>query len=296
MKKLRLSVLSARNGSTTAVVASGSSIMSDSWICWNPRMDEPSNISPSVNAASSKEPAGTLKCCITPGRSQKRTSTNSTRSSRMKRSTSSGLLNIHPPRLRPAAAPQRPPDRRSPRLPRHVSTVSLPLLSRRRWPAVTGPRAGARRLVWRSVANRWTGSWLGGARAAGIDLGYPGERLGLPASGRGSVAGFGRRLAAYAVDSVLSNFVALAVFGQRSAWGVFIVFAVEVFVLTALGGASAGMRITRLRIVRLDGNPPRWIAAAARTALLLLLVPALIWDRDRRGLHDRAAGTVVVRV
>ncbi|HLZ37902.1 MAG TPA: RDD family protein [Mycobacteriales bacterium] len=146
------------------------------------------------------------------------------------------------------------------------------------------------------MASRWTGSWLGGPRAARIDLGYPGERLGLPASGRGSVAGFGRRLAAYAVDSVLSNLVALAVFGQRTAWGIFVVFAVEVFVLTALGGATAGMQATRLRIARLDGRPPGWIAAAVRTVLLLLLVPALIWDRDRRGLHDRAAGTVVVRV
>ena len=27
--------------------------MSDSWICWNPRIDEPSNISPSVNTLSS---------------------------------------------------------------------------------------------------------------------------------------------------------------------------------------------------------------------------------------------------
>jgi uncharacterized RDD family membrane protein YckC len=28
--------------------------------------------------------------------------------------------------------------------------------------------------------------------------------------------------------------------------------------------------------------------------LLLLFIPALIWDRDGRGLHDRAAGTVVL--
>jgi len=31
-----------------------------------------------------------------------------------------------------------------------------------------------------------------------------------------------------------------------------------------------------------------------RTVLLAALVPAVVWDRDRRGLHDRAAGTVVV--
>ena len=36
------------------------------------------------------------------------------------------------------------------------------------------------------------------------------------------------------------------------------------------------------------------IRAVLRTALLLLLIPALIWDRDGRGLHDRAAGTAVV--
>jgi hypothetical protein len=32
-----------------------------------------------------------------------------------------------------------------------------------------------------------------------------------------------------------------------------------------------------------------------RTVLLLLLVPAAVWDRDTRGLHDKAAGTVEVR-
>jgi hypothetical protein len=30
--------------------------------------------------------------------------------------------------------------------------------------------------------------------------------------------------------------------------------------------------------------------------LLLLLIPALIWDRDGRGLHDKAADSVVVNV
>lgn len=32
------------------------------------------------------------------------------------------------------------------------------------------------------------------------------------------------------------------------------------------------------------------------TLLLCLAVPALIWDRDQRGMHDRAANTVVVRM
>ena len=62
----------------TAVVGSGSSSMSDSWISWNPRIEEPSNIRPSVKTLSPKFSAGTVKCCIVPGRSQNLTSTNCT--------------------------------------------------------------------------------------------------------------------------------------------------------------------------------------------------------------------------
>ena len=34
--------------------------------------------------------------------------------------------------------------------------------------------------------------------------------------------------------------------------------------------------------------------AAVRTVLICLAVPPLIWDRDGRGLHDRAVVTAVV--
>ncbi|MGX1157392.1 hypothetical protein RKD39_004970 [Streptomyces albogriseolus] len=33
-----------------------------------------------------------------------------------------------------------------------------------------------------------------------------------------------------------------------------------------------------------------------RSVLLCLAIPALVWDRDGRGLHDRLARTVEVRV
>ena len=68
--------------------------MSDSWIAWKPRIEEPSNIWPSVKNVASTDSAGTLKCCITPGRSQNRTSTNLTPSSLMNAMTSSAELNI----------------------------------------------------------------------------------------------------------------------------------------------------------------------------------------------------------
>jgi len=52
--------------------------MSDSWIAWNPRIDDPSNVSPSSNTWGPNDDTGTVKCCIVPGTSQNRTSTNST--------------------------------------------------------------------------------------------------------------------------------------------------------------------------------------------------------------------------
>ncbi|GAA3066594.1 hypothetical protein GCM10020000_58480 [Streptomyces olivoverticillatus] len=33
-----------------------------------------------------------------------------------------------------------------------------------------------------------------------------------------------------------------------------------------------------------------------RSVLLLLVVPAVVWDRDTRGLHDRLSRAVQVRI
>ena len=46
---------------------------------------------------------------------------------------------------------------------------------------------------------------------------------------------------------------------------------------------------------RVDDRVPGLLRAAVRTGLLLLVVPAVVQDGDGRSLHDRAAGTVIVR-
>ena len=51
------------HGSTNAVVGSGISSMSLSWICWKPRMLEPSKPMPSMNMSSSSSLTGIEKCC-----------------------------------------------------------------------------------------------------------------------------------------------------------------------------------------------------------------------------------------
>jgi uncharacterized RDD family membrane protein YckC len=108
------------------------------------------------------------------------------------------------------------------------------------------------------------------------------------------VAGFGARIVAYLVDSLACAVIAYGLFRDQ-AWTLAI-FAGEVLLLTGVAGGSAGQIVRGLRVVRLDGQPLGLPRAALRTLLLCLLVPALIWDRDGRGLHDKAVGSVVVTV
>ncbi|WP_083986405.1 RDD family protein [Frankia sp. EI5c] len=131
----------------------------------------------------------------------------------------------------------------------------------------------------------------------------PGARLGLPVDGPGSVVGFGPRIIAFIVDGVLANLLVglLYVVGVSAAadirgLAVFGAFLLEEFVLISVAGQTIGMRLAGIRVIRArDGERQGWVWILARTLLLALLVPAFIWDRDLRGTHDRAAGTVVVR-
>ncbi len=63
-----------------------------------------------------------------------------------------------------------------------------------------------------------------------------------------------------------------------------------------LAGRTLGMNLFGIRVVRVD-RPTRVtvLDALVRTILLGLLVPAVIWDKDGRGLHDRLTRTAVVQ-
>src|SRR5256714_10138983 len=92
-----------RKGSITAVLGSGIRSMSDSWISWKPRIDDPSKPYPSSNASSESSWAGTEKCCMRPGKSQKRKSMTSIPWSRTNPRTSLGVRcsTLKPPSQRP---------------------------------------------------------------------------------------------------------------------------------------------------------------------------------------------------
>ncbi len=150
---------------------------------------------------------------------------------------------------------------------------------------------------------RLLGTWLSGPQSAFPPRptdDYPGKRLGLPAQGSGSLAPVGRRLGAYLIDAFGASLIAALfvrdAYAAGRGWLTLGIFAAAYVVLLTAGGQTAGMRLLGLRVVPLGGARPfpDLLRSALRTLLLCLLVPALLTDRDGRGLHDRAAGTAVV--
>ncbi|HEV7647730.1 MAG TPA: RDD family protein [Actinophytocola sp.] len=153
--------------------------------------------------------------------------------------------------------------------------------------------------------SRWTGSWLSGPGAAATPQDWPGERLGLPRSGPGSIASRGARLGALLVDLVIAALVTSLfvrvdvanpdVMRTFNYWSLLVWFLITVGAVSFFG-FTAGMAALGIRVARLDGatmvGPLRTIP---RTALTAILIPAVVWDADTRGMHDKAVGTVVVR-
>lgn len=142
----------------------------------------------------------------------------------------------------------------------------------------------------------------------------------------GERAGFWARLAAYVIDGIIvattcyalyfvPGFLYFAAIGQLgSNEPAPLAMAVVIFALCVIAGVgypvcfwrwrgqTPGKMALGIRVVRSDGSPPGWGAALLRflgyvlawvTAdLLFLWIPV---DRQGRGIHDRIAGTYVVK-
>jgi uncharacterized RDD family membrane protein YckC len=154
------------------------------------------------------------------------------------------------------------------------------------------------------------GSWLSGSDPSGESGAneYPGQRLGLPPSGPGSIAGFGRRIAALLIDW----FIAYGLVGLVVALGL---MSQDYFLYSPLGSTSIAVVWVVLGIVsvRLFGFTPGQLALGVRVAsidnrlhvglgratvrgiLVFFVIPALFTDGDLRGYQDRFTGTAVVK-
>lgn len=155
------------------------------------------------------------------------------------------------------------------------------------------------------------------------------------AEGKRTIAPLGRRITAELIEWVLVTPAFILVLGQllqmagvddwrrmsiRSGWMLGVPYT---FVMVAVLGATIGKLVMAVRVETYDrGELPGWRRAGLRVAvftalplsLIGVVVPAMsealaffamVWslivvvsvlaDTERRGLHDKAAGTVVVR-
>jgi uncharacterized RDD family membrane protein YckC len=123
---------------------------------------------------------------------------------------------------------------------------------------------------------------------------WPGKRIGLPAEGRRSIARLGRRLAAIAIDWAFAVVVSNAFFNY-DALATLGIFVTAQIVLLVTANGSFGHLIMGLRVVPLAGGYLGIWRPIVRTLLMAIVIPAVIWDSDQRGMHDRLAGTLLVR-
>ena len=123
---------------------------------------------------------------------------------------------------------------------------------------------------------------------------WPGRSYGLPASGPRSMARLGRRVIAIAIDWGIAYGIGAAFFDSDNL-AIIVAFAILQVLPMIVFSGSIGHLILGLRVVPLQ---PRWIGLwrpVVRTLLLCLVIPAFIWDKEQRGLHDVLAGTILVR-
>ncbi|KAA0961604.1 RDD family protein [Microbacterium sp. ANT_H45B] len=127
----------------------------------------------------------------------------------------------------------------------------------------------------------------------------------MPRTGTGSIARPGRRIGALLIDYLAATIIATGFLGYDqfalpseaglTMFAPMAVFAVLQILFIPTAGGSPGHRILGMRLVRLDGG---WVGLwrpIVRTLLLVIVIPAVVFDADQRGLHDKATGLVLIR-
>jgi len=114
----------------------------------------------------------------------------------------------------------------------------------------------------------------------------------------------GRRFLGLTIDWLMCYTIALGFFGGAGSFAErapharvphLVIFFIEVLVLTAFGGATAGHRIIGVKVIQVkNGANPTPLQALIRTVLLCLVVTAITYDEHGRGLHERFSGTALL--
>ncbi|MDY0982921.1 RDD family protein [Microbacterium sp. CFBP9023] len=127
----------------------------------------------------------------------------------------------------------------------------------------------------------------------------------MPQTGTGSIARPGRRIGALLIDYVAATIIATGFLGYDqfalpaeaglTMFAPMAVFALLQILFIPTAGGSPGHRILGMRVVRLGGG---WVGIwrpIVRTLLIIVVIPAVIWDADQRGIHDKVTGLVLIR-
>ena len=117
-------------------------------------------------------------------------------------------------------------------------------------------------------------------------------------SGEGApeFAGYwGRRFLAICIDWVLASAISAGFFAYHP-MATLAAFGAMTFVLVGTAGTTIGHRICGIGMRTLHGGLPGPLRGLARTAGVLLVIPAVVTDPAGRSLHDRWSGTQVVRL
>jgi RDD family len=133
---------------------------------------------------------------------------------------------------------------------------------------------------------------------------FPGQRLGLPPSGAGSLVGTGRRILALTIDWLIAMGLAALVtsldgsgtLAQHQAFSLEIIWLVIGTVSVRLFAFTPGQFALGLQVASVDHRLHVGLGRAAiRVLLVALVIPPLFTDRDGRGIQDRVTGTAIVR-
>jgi uncharacterized RDD family membrane protein YckC len=104
----------------------------------------------------------------------------------------------------------------------------------------------------------------------------------------------GRRIAALAIDWGIAVALSAAFFGYDSLVTLLIFVGLQVLA-TVTVNASLGHALLGMRVVPMAGGLLGVWRPIVRALLIALVIPALLFDENHRGLHDRAAGTILLR-
>jgi len=112
--------------------------------------------------------------------------------------------------------------------------------------------------------------------------------------------GQGRRMLGLLIDWALCYFITWGFFADPGTGAftpiVYFLYLGQYLFFSILGGATPGHRIVGLKIVNFsDGQMPTPRQALIRTALLAIVITAITFDQNGRGINERFSGTVLIR-